>query len=116
MPPPSPTDRGGQEVEAEEELVATLYGSDVVLSSVKNGQMVAVISCGEGEVRTAQRWCGWLVWGGRGVTAISNRPTKPHKPQTSKPGIAHFSIACPGHIACHTNPCCTHFYTAGHWV
>lgn len=70
MPPPSTTtDRGGQEVEEEEELVATLYGSDVVLSSVKNGQVVAVISCGQGEVRTAQWWVGaWLLlsWGKRG--------------------------------------------------
>ena len=28
-----------------------MYGSDVILSSVHNGQVVAIISCGEGEVR-----------------------------------------------------------------
>ncbi len=36
---------------AGEDVVASLYGSDVVLSNAKNGQVIRVISCGEGEVR-----------------------------------------------------------------
>lgn len=32
-------------------MVASLYGSDVVLSNARNGQIVRLISCGEGEVR-----------------------------------------------------------------
>jgi len=39
----------------ENELVVTMYGSDVILSDVKNGQVVALISCGEGEVRVSAR-------------------------------------------------------------
>lgn len=50
--PPLPL---GEEVKGEaageDELVVTMYGSDVILSNVKNGQVVAIISCGEGEVR-----------------------------------------------------------------
>lgn len=34
-----------------EDVVASLYGSDVVLSNTRNGQVIRVISCGEGEVR-----------------------------------------------------------------
>jgi len=37
-----------------EEYLVTMYGSDVVLSDVENGQVVALISCGEGEVRELQ--------------------------------------------------------------
>jgi hypothetical protein len=31
-------------------VVASLYGSDVVLSNARNGQVIRVITCGEGEV------------------------------------------------------------------
>ena len=49
--PPPPLGEVGPEAAGEDELVVTMYGSDVILSNVKNGQVVAIISCGEGEVR-----------------------------------------------------------------
>lgn len=42
---------------AGEDVVASLYGSDVVLSNARNGQVIRLISCGEGEVRAPR-----LVW------------------------------------------------------
>lgn len=40
-----------------EDVMASLYGSDVVLSNARNGQVIRVISCGEGEVR-----CVYVCW------------------------------------------------------
>lgn len=41
--------------------MASLYGSDVVLSKARNGQVIRVISCGEGEVRTHARVLGGIM-------------------------------------------------------
>jgi hypothetical protein len=84
VPPPPLGEEVGAEAAGEDELVVTMYGSDVILSNVKNGQVVAIISCGEGEVRL---WC-LLVFAC--LAPLSLVPTTTIHTHASKPGVDAF--------------------------
>lgn len=91
VPPPPLGEVGAEAVE--NELVVTMYGSDVILSNVKNGQVVAIISCGEGEVRLSFRLLCFVcsIFG-------SCVPSTIYTCTRRSRGLTHSSIACPGQI------------------